>query len=90
MISSGRDMVGGRRVLDQLGDVVPVDDGPGRHRQVLADHERVGVDHRWEATVVAQVVEQVAGPMSEAAAPVWAAAAGRAGLLSRKSVERRR
>ena len=62
------DRLGLRRVLDQLEHLVAVDDRAGGGRQVLADGERLAVDHRRHPVVVPQVADPVGQPAADAAA----------------------
>jgi hypothetical protein len=61
------DLFGGRRVLDQLDQVVLVDHLARRHRDVLADLEGLGVGHPDLQPAVApvQVVQQVPQPLDQ-------------------------
>ena len=56
-----------RFVLDQLDQVVAVDDLARRRRGVLTEDERRGVDLSRPATVVAHVVDEIAGAFQQTA-----------------------
>ena len=64
----GRHRLGLRRVLEQLEHLGAVHDLARRHRDVLADPERAGVDRRRHAAVAADVAGHVAQPGQEAGA----------------------
>ena len=58
--------LGGGLVLDDLAHLVALHDGAGREREVLAHLERVALDHRGHAAVVAQVADEVADAAHQA------------------------
>src|SRR6185437_14568087 len=80
--------VSGRAVLDELRDRVPGDDGAGGHGQIPAHLEGAGFDHRRHRTVVADVVDEIAGSPGQAhAAGVEGALEG--GRVAHQEVRRR-
>ncbi len=59
-------LLGGGLVLHDLAHLVALHHGAGREREVLAHLERVALDHRGHAAVVAQVADEVADAAHEA------------------------
>ena len=74
---------GARLVLDELEQLGPQHHRAGRDREVLADRERLRVDHRRDVRRLRQVVDEVGAALHEVAP------AGVERRLQRRRVERR-